>query len=138
MEDYLKNNFTPQVITKELNDANKIIQVACVDGKVAAFLVLTKGTSEPCVEHIPQDDRIEVQRVYADPNVQGRGVAHKLMQAAMEIAKKEGYKHAWLGVWEDNVRATRFYEKFGFQKVGEHDFWLGQERQTDYIFACAL
>lgn len=138
MEDYLSTNFTPTIIAKELVDANKKTHVACVDGKVAAFLILTKGTTEECVEHIPESERIEVQRVYADPNVQGRGVAFKLMEAAMEIAKKEGYKHAWLGVWENNVRATRFYEKFGFQKVGEHTFMLGSDAQLDYIFAREL
>jgi ribosomal protein S18 acetylase RimI-like enzyme len=39
-----------------------------------------------------------------------------------------------LGVWENNVRATKFYEKFGFERVGEHEFWLGNECQLDYIF----
>lgn len=138
MEDYLSENFTPAVITKELNDKNKMVHVAAVNGTVAAFIILTKGTSEPCLEHIPAQERIEVQRVYADPNVQGRGVAHKLMAAGLDIAREAGYKHAWLGVWEDNVRATRFYEKFGFKKVGEHTFMLGTDAQLDYIFSCQL
>ena len=28
----------------------------------------------------------------------------------------------WLGVWEENPRALRFYEKHGFERVGTLEF----------------
>ncbi|BEI87188.1 hypothetical protein CcaverHIS002_0705340 [Cutaneotrichosporon cavernicola] len=141
MDDYLGANFTEAIISSELADTTKSVYVACTtDGgeKVAAFVVLNRASTEACVEHIPAQDRIEVQRVYADPAVQGRGVARLLMERAVQIMRKDGYKFAWLGVWENNVRATKFYEKFGFKRVGEHEFWLGSECQLDYIFAREL
>lgn len=39
----------------------------------------------------------------------------------------------WLGVWEDNGAAQRFYERYGFQKVGEHGFTMAATTQTDWI-----
>lgn len=136
MEDYLSSNFTERVITSVLQDKDKTARVAVVDGQVASFNILSLGSSDPCVEHLER--RIEIQRVYADTRVQGKGVAKALMESTIELCRKEGYKWAWLGVWEDNVRAIKFYERFGFVKVGEHDFMLGSDRQTDYIFAKEL
>jgi ribosomal protein S18 acetylase RimI-like enzyme len=44
----------------------------------------------------------------------------------------------WLGVYQENKRAKRFYEKLGFERVGEHDFWLGSDKQTDDIYLRAI
>ncbi len=39
----------------------------------------------------------------------------------------------WLGVWEYNPRAQRFYERNGFRQVGKHTFQLGSDPQTDLL-----
>ena len=44
-----------------------------------------------------------------------------------------GYETIWLGVWERNERAIRFYEKWGFREAGTHDFILGNDVQNDLI-----
>jgi ribosomal protein S18 acetylase RimI-like enzyme len=36
-------------------------------------------------------------------------------------------------VWENNLRAVRFYEKNGFRDVGAHVFVLGSDVQTDRV-----
>ena len=55
------------------------------------------------------------------------------MAAVMEAAQTAGARHLWLGVWEHNPRAIRFYAKCGFVDVGSHDFVLGADRQTDRV-----
>ena len=42
-------------------------------------------------------------------------------------------KYIWLGVWEENPRATRFYQKNGFVAFGKHIFKLGDDEQTDIL-----
>lgn len=39
----------------------------------------------------------------------------------------------WLGVWEKNESAIRFYKGLGFVLHGAHSFYLGDEEQTDLI-----
>jgi ribosomal protein S18 acetylase RimI-like enzyme len=138
MNDYLNTNFTPDVISAELRDERKTFSVASIGDQVAAFAALTTGTHEPCLEHIPAPERVELQRVYADINFHGRGVARALLDETLSVARKQGYKYIWLGVWEHNYRARRFYEKIGFKMVGSHDFWLGKDQQTDDIFLLEL
>ena len=39
------------------------------------------------------------------------------------MGKEMGYKKVWLGVWENNFKAIRFYKKYGFKKFGQHSFF---------------
>jgi ribosomal protein S18 acetylase RimI-like enzyme len=56
----------------------------------------------------------------------------------IKIAKSEGFTTLWLGVWEHNDRAIEFYKRQGFVDVGQHDFWLGKDRQIDRIMQLTL
>jgi ribosomal protein S18 acetylase RimI-like enzyme len=41
----------------------------------------------------------------------------------------------WLGTWDQNARGIRFYEKWGFEKVGTQTFLLGTDPQSDVVMA---
>jgi ribosomal protein S18 acetylase RimI-like enzyme len=55
------------------------------------------------------------------------------MDVVNDIARAEGAETVWLGVWCENARAIRFYEKHGFRDVGSHSFLLGTDLQTDRV-----
>jgi ribosomal protein S18 acetylase RimI-like enzyme len=71
--------------------------------------------------------------MYAETDKIGAGVGKTLLHTAIKIAQAEGYQSLWLGVWEFNERAIEFYRRQGFVDVGEQDFMLGRDRQTDII-----
>ena len=60
------------------------------------------------------------------------------MGAVFDAARSAGDGHLWLGVWERNARAIRFYAKAGFVDVGSHDFVLGTDRQTDRVMVAPV
>jgi GNAT superfamily N-acetyltransferase len=51
----------------------------------------------------------------------------------IEVAKENSVKFIWLGVWEHNPRAIRFYEKNQFVVFDKHIFMLGDDAQTDLM-----
>lgn len=51
----------------------------------------------------------------------------------MKISKQRGVDYVWLGVWEENPRAIRFYKKNGFVEFDRHIFKLGNDEQTDIM-----
>jgi ribosomal protein S18 acetylase RimI-like enzyme len=55
------------------------------------------------------------------------------MDECLKIAKELKFDVIWLGVWELNPRAIKFYEKNGFYKVGTHLFQMGSDEQTDLL-----
>jgi len=81
---------------------------------------------------------LEIQRLYVDVDYQGKGVANLLMQFAIDEAKRKNAEWLWLGVWEHNVRAQRFYQRWGFSVFSEHVFFLGDEAQTDWLMRKAI
>ena len=47
----------------------------------------------------------------------GTGAASALMEAVLAFARENGFEQVNLEVRSDNIRAIRFYEKFGFRKL---------------------
>ena len=78
---------------------------------------------------------IEVARFYVDAPWHGRGIADVLMKAVIAEAAERGARTIWLGVWERNVRAIRFYSRHGFHDIGTQPFLLGSDLQRDRVMA---
>lgn len=116
----------------EIADTNYVTLLAFADGTLAAFAQVRRQTPPPCVTG---EAPIEIHRFYVDKRWHGQGVARPLMDACVQATRGFGGRTAWLSVWERNPRAQAFYVKTGFTRVGEADFWVGPDRQTDYIFA---
>ena len=81
---------------------------------------------------------VELHRFYLARFARGTGAAKPLMLKAREAARDLGGLHLWLGVWERNPRAVAFYLKSGFAKVGSHNFVVGSDTQTDWVFVAPL
>jgi ribosomal protein S18 acetylase RimI-like enzyme len=60
------------------------------------------------------------------------------MKASLKEARERGFNCLWLGVWDKNEKAIKFYERWGFKKVGSHAFMLGKDAQNDFIMELGL
>lgn len=56
-----------------------------------------------------------------------------LINKCLEEVKSMKKKTVWLGVWENNHNALKFYKKFGFDIVGSYIFKLGEQEDKDLI-----
>jgi diamine N-acetyltransferase len=121
--------------TAELTDPEMATLLAEQAERLVGYAQLRRGTSPACVV---VDQPIELLRFYVDRAAHGTGVAPALMAAVQDAAHAAGARHLWLGVWERNPRAIRFYAKCGFVDVGSHAFVLGTDRQTDRVMVAAL
>ena len=81
---------------------------------------------------------IELERIYAQKQLIGKGVGSALMNACLDHAARHSFESVWLGVWERNERAISFYERFGFKAVGETTFLIGTDLQRDVVFELRL
>ena len=81
---------------------------------------------------------VELARLYVHREHHGRGIAQTLMNASIDAARELGGATLWLGVWEHNPRAIRFYEKCGFRDVGAQPFVLGSDVQTDRVMTFVI
>ena len=105
------------------------------EGRLAGYALLHEGPAPPSVAGSAP---LEIRRFYLDRAFHGAGVSRTLMDTCVAEATRRGADVLWLGVWERNARAIRFYEKCGFRDVGSQPFVLGTDPQTDRVMSRAL
>jgi ribosomal protein S18 acetylase RimI-like enzyme len=132
MQRYLSLNFSPARIKELMSDPATTFLLACEDQRPVGYAVLRASKN-----HIAKigPDALELVRFYVEADTIGRGYGSALMCACLEEAQKNGHATIWLGVWEKNQRAIRFYRKWGFTRVGTQEFVLGSDLQRDYVLA---
>jgi ribosomal protein S18 acetylase RimI-like enzyme len=77
---------------------------------------------------------MELHRLYLIERAKGTGVADALMDWTLARAKEDKSEWLYLGVFSENPRAIRFYERHGFEKIGEYEFVVGDARDREFIF----
>lgn len=130
MQSYLAKNFTLEQIKSELVDPGSTFLLAYDDEEPIGYAKL-KASKAP--ESVSGPEPVELVRIYVDQNMIGKGYGSALMISCIEQAKHDGYKTIWLGVWEKNEHAIRFYKKWGFTIAGPRVFVLGSDIQNDFI-----
>jgi ribosomal protein S18 acetylase RimI-like enzyme len=127
---YLSQAFTSVQLEKEWRNPASTFLLASLEGKLVGYTKVNLAAAQTDVQ---DPESLEVARLYTLEEVWGRGVGQFLLDAALAFAKEKGKTFVWLGVWEHNARAIRFYEKNGFKTFGSHPFPFGDEIQNDWL-----
>lgn len=132
---YMESAFSVERQRSEIADAKRTTFLAHAKEKLVGYVQFVEGTNEPCVTTAHP---IELARLYVDSSWHGRGLASQLLLQGLEDMRSRGFRTVWLGVWERNVKAQKFYLKSGFKRVGEHVFQMGSDPQTDWILSLLI
>jgi diamine N-acetyltransferase len=135
MAAHLEKSFSPEIQLAELSYPDNIFLVAEDDVKPIGYAQLILNSQE---EFLSGTSPLEIRRIYASQEYLGKGVGKELMQAAIREAKQRGCDSIWLGVWEKNPRAIKFYKQWGFKEVGTHIFNVGDDPQRDFVMELTL
>lgn len=127
---YLNKTFSKKRIQKEIAELGSVFFVAELDKATIGYARVRRSVVP---EGLASTSAIEIERLYADKKFIGKRVGYLLMNECIRYAMEQGFDTVWLGVWEKNDRAIRFYERWGFEKFGQHVFMLGNDPQTDYL-----
>lgn len=130
MDAYLRTAYDIRRLRRELADSNSEFYFLYVDDSLAGYLKLNETPSQ---SDINDPESLEVQRIYVCGKFQGMGLGRYLLNTALQTAADRNKKYVWLGAWENNEKALRFYDRMGFRAVGTHPFYMGDDKQTDYI-----
>lgn len=132
---YLDGHLTAARLKQELADVNSEFYFAKRGTQILGYLKLNVATAQTEPDY-PQ--ALEVQRIYVLKDYQQLGVGNQLMNWAVKRANQLTKPFIWLGVWEHNLRAQRFYIQAGFVRTAEHVFTIGAKTQTDWIMTKKL
>ncbi|MFP3126364.1 GNAT family N-acetyltransferase [Ectobacillus funiculus] len=135
MNAYLERAFNLKQLEKELSNIFSQYFFVYFNNEVAGYLKV--NTNDAQSEEMG-DESLEIERVYIKSKFQKHGLGKYLLNKAVEIALECNKKKIWLGVWEKNENAIAFYQKMGFVQTGAHAFYMGDEKQTDFIMTKEL
>ena len=135
LQEYYDTDFNLEQLAKDLADPESEYYFLLVDGEETGILKVNVGDAQTEQE---LENAFEIQRIYVKQGYQGLGLGKKLFDFAMERAYASGCDWAWLGVWEHNYKAQKFYAKYGFEKFTEHGFPMGDKVDIDWLLKKSL
>lgn len=130
MKRFLAEDYATDKLLREIANPNSRFFFLMVEGHVAGYLKVNVGSAQ--TESL-RDDAFELERIYLRRRYQHQGLGLVLLKLAEKLARQGHYDWIWLGVYEHNLNAQRFYKKDGFKRVGQHVFQVGGDPQTDYL-----
>jgi len=130
MQHYLDTTFSEDALADEITCPDSGIYIARNGIQSVGYMKINRGLA---MGEFREENCLEIERLYVLKEFQGRSVGQLLLNKAIEVARICSVAFIWLGVWEKNERAIRFYEKNGFVPVGSHIYRVGIDEQTDLL-----
>ena len=127
---YADKNLTATKLHQEINNPSSAFYFALINQEIVGYVKLNFG---PAQSDLKDDASLEIERIYVSKKHQGKQIGKQLMDFAIQTAIENQLQYIWLGVWDKNHRAIKFYQQSGFELFGSHDFMLGNDLQCDVL-----
>jgi len=134
-KNYLDSYFNEDKLKSEMENVNSMFFIGEQNSQILGYLKLNTGSAQTDRRF---DDALEIERIYILKSHQNQGHGKKMITYAFDIAKDYNLTRVWLGVWERNPAAIRFYKRLNFNIVGSHIFTIGEDVQNDHIMSLEL
>ena len=128
------SDHTPSRWAEQLRDDIFAVRVAEAEGEAV-------GLAKIGPVKLPVEDAgsgVELRQLYVHRSARGAGVSARLMDWVIEEARARGARDLYLSVYTDNLRAQRFYARFGFVSIGPCTFMVGNQADEDIIMRRSL
>lgn len=135
LANYVLDSFEVEKIRAEIADPDFTFFLIYRNEKAVGYAKLRRNSPIDCVT---DKNAVELQRIYILERVYGKGIGEILLAHCLKTAKESGFSTLWLGVWEQNKRAQRFYEKHGFVRVGSLNFPYGDSVGINFVLKIEL
>jgi ribosomal protein S18 acetylase RimI-like enzyme len=130
MQQYLDTSFSKEKVAGEMNNPGSQFYMAWENNIPIGYLKINTGEAQT---DLKEEQSLEIERIYVLAAWHGKKVGQLLYEKALKVAEELKKSSVWLGVWEKNPRAIRFYEKNGFVAFAKHPFKLGGDEQIDIL-----
>lgn len=132
LENYYRETYNDDRLTAELSAVTTGYYLVYQDNQLAGYTKLNIDESQ---SEAKGSAYLEVERIYILPAFKRLGIGRYLIEFAETRARERelGKTRVWMGVWDQNNAAQKFYGRMAFRKTGEHVFKLGADEQRDFI-----
>ncbi|MFC3099091.1 GNAT family N-acetyltransferase [Alteraurantiacibacter palmitatis] len=135
---FLAAAYDPAKVAGEIADPaySHCLAVDEGDGRLLGFCKMRQPSAY--AHHSDAARPMALCQLYTAPDATGRGIGAELMDWALSHARETGADAVQLSVWAENLGAQRFYARYGFAKIADIDFWVGQQRDEEFLLELRL
>lgn len=135
MQYYIETEFSTEKLLADINNPYSAFYLVIDDKDAVGYI---KVNYAPSQTDLNDPKSLELERIYVLTEHQGKKIGQFLLEAARNIAIESNLDYLWLGVWDKNTNAQKFYAKNGFTVFGNHTFMLGDDKQQDILLKLPL
>jgi ribosomal protein S18 acetylase RimI-like enzyme len=133
---FLEQTHAEPAVAAELANSERRYCLAEIDGRLVGYAKL--GLACPFPDQARGTKTIEIKQFYTAPDMAGKGIGAALMDWSLGQARAEGADEIQLSVWSENDGAQRFYARYGFEKVADVTFRVGEQLDEEFLFSLLL
>ncbi|MFZ5616728.1 MAG: GNAT family N-acetyltransferase [Pseudomonadota bacterium] len=127
---FLEKNHSQIVYEELLKDPEYGLWIAeSEEGEAIGYAV-----AGPCSLPVPDmpPNSGELARLYLKKGVQGGGLGARLLEVALEFLR-DRFAHIYLSVYAENFVAQKLYQRFGFVKIHDYFYMVGEHADPEWI-----
>lgn len=132
---YINSAFSKDTLRKELLNTNSSFYFVYQNNELVGYYKLNENEAQ---NEQFNTYSIELERIYVYKMFQGKNIGAQILNNIIEYAKQKETLFLWLGVWDQNKSAIRFYKQHGFVIFDSHPYYIGNDKQTDLLMKLAL
>ena len=128
---FLEKGHTPESWARTLADPTRgVFLVEHPNGRKIGFVCV--GACKLPVQDI-ETTAGEIQQLYVLAEFHNLRLGSRLMESGVDWLTSQHRSPLYIGVWSENYGAQRFYARYGFSKVGEYGFPVGDTVDREFI-----
>ena len=133
LQTFLDENLSEPAIAAELANSQRVYQLAERGGQLVGYTKIGLTCGFP--GHARGQRVMELKQLYTAAGATGGGIGKALMDWAMDQFTTRGADEVQLSVYAYNDGAHRFYRRYGFDKVADITFRVGEQLDPEFLFA---
>lgn len=130
LEAFLFNAHSVEAWRRALEDDHNVVVVAESAAGTVGYGV--GGRCKLPVQNI-EARAGEIKRLYVLAAAHGQKLGTRMLDMLLAELERREHDPLYVGVWSENLGAQRLYMRYGFVKVDEYDFPVGQKMDREFI-----
>jgi ribosomal protein S18 acetylase RimI-like enzyme len=138
VRNYIERTYTNELLQQELESTDNYYEICFWKNEPVGFSKIRMNQPLHAASFLSSFNSSDFQdrnyakldRIYLLASHHGKGIATSMFERQLQLAYQENQKGIWLYTWVENKRAIAFYEKMGFERVGQYDFQISANRKN--------
>lgn len=131
LQAFLVQSHSVEAWTRTLADSQRAVWIATLADATSIGLMVVGACKLPVENREPAAG--EIQQLYVLGRYHNLRLGSRLMDLGLQWLAAQGRTPLYIGVWSENFGAQRFYGRYGFDKVGEYGFVVGNTIDREFI-----